>query len=99
MPTVMTSNGSGKIASLTKLLDMLDSEPLDPRFERFGNFILPLDDKIQFFGNFLNVSHVFNVTTDEPKVYERLSRAIRNNQDMAAYQSAKLELRSKRFAA
>lgn len=39
----------------------------------------------RFWGNFLNVSHVFSIDTDEPELIERLTAAIRANQQRPDY--------------
>lgn len=47
---------------------------------------------VRFFGNFWNLSFVFNIDTDEPALIERLTQAIRKNQQSPAYQAARQEL-------
>lgn len=39
----------------------------------------------QFWGNFYNLSHVFCITTDEPEIIKKLTKAIRKNQKKAEY--------------
>lgn len=41
----------------------------------------------RFWGNFLTVSHVFSIDTDDPKVIETLTKAIRANQTRKDYLS------------
>jgi hypothetical protein len=78
------------------LVATLSAEPLDSTFENYGNFItadpVGLDDKplypagfVNFWGNFVNVSHVFNIVTNEPEVIAELTRLIRANQATPAY--------------
>lgn len=43
---------------------------------------------LSFFGNFFDYSHVFNITTDDPELIERLTAAIRANQATPAYAKA-----------
>lgn len=93
MATIITSNGSKWAGqdpdTLEQLLDVLTKEPLDPTFERCGNFVIPDDQGfVNFFGNFANVSHVFNIDSNEPREIERLTAAIRANQKTDAYKTA-----------
>lgn len=80
-------------ATLDELIQSLESHPLDPRFEKYGNFIDETGHPgaTNFFGNFYGVSHVFNITTDQPEIIERLTIAIRANQATPAYQQAQQE--------
>ena len=113
----INSNGSKwygeQPASIDDLIAALERHPLDPRFERNGNFIYKpfhpksedgnlVDDldrplhpdhpgALSFFGNFYGVSHVFNITTDQPEIIEQLTAAIRANQATPAYQQAQQE--------
>ena len=82
--------------TLDELCAVLASEPLNRDFEAFGNFALHpveytdgrVDSSItRFWGNFANVSHVFNIDSDDPAVIERLTKAIRENQQRADYLS------------
>lgn len=92
--------------SIQELLNTLKEYTLDPSFEQYGNFITVLQEsdflkvndtikerigKTHFFGNFYNVSHVFNIDTDEPFIIEALTTAIRKNQQTAEYKEAKKE--------
>lgn len=43
----------------------------------------------RFFGNFATLSHVFNITTDEPESVKALTEAIRVNQQRPDYRSQK----------
>ena len=90
--TTIIDNGSnwagGEPDTLDDLCAVLKSEPLNRDFEAFGNFILADDAPvIRFWGNFANVSHVFSIDSDDPAVIERLTKAIRENQQRADYLS------------
>lgn len=92
-------------ATIDELIEVLGRTPLDPTFEAYGNFISgPFDHGwdnprleehkllnpcTNFFGNFYEVSHVFNIWTDEPAVIDRLTAAIRANQATPAYLDAR----------
>lgn len=114
MTTIIESNGSrcaGEAPdTVEQLIELLSREPLDPSFERFGNFILTelrhciflgrdqyiekdlmypeSPGMVRFWGNFHELSHVFQIDTDEPEMIERLTNAIRANQATSAYVSA-----------
>jgi len=100
MSIKIISNGSGPAQPLENLLALLETEPLDPRFEKFGNFYENYPDMADgskstvpnyFFGNFFNVSHVFQIDIDEEDdatAFDLLA-AIRANQATAAYHAAK----------
>jgi hypothetical protein len=102
----INSNGPGKAQPIENLLALLATEPLDPRFEKFGNFYEKFPEMADgskstvpnyFFGNFFNVSHVFSIDIDEEDdatAFDLLA-AIRGNQATAAYRAAK-KLISKR---
>ena len=89
--TTIISNGSHwmgeALDTIEELLVVLATEPLDHTFERYGNFILPPRDghPVRFWGNFARVSHVFSIYTDDQEVIERLTTAIRLNQDRDDY--------------
>ena len=74
---------------LEALHTALADHTLDPTFERHGNFVEPEGAATRFFGNFWDVSHVFQVATDEPAVIRDLTARIRANQATPAYQRAK----------
>ena len=98
MTTLIVSNGSKWMGeapdSIETLLAVLATEPLDHRFEAYGNFITRLTAQnllnadrypehigmTQFWGNFARVSHVFHIRTDEPALIASLRTAIRQNQ-------------------
>lgn len=76
--------------SIDQLLAVLAREPLDPRFEPYGNFVIHEHPPVvRFWGNFFHVSHVFAIDTDEPALIARLTEAIRANQQTAAYAAAR----------
>jgi hypothetical protein len=99
------SNGSRwageEPATINDLVTMLNTHPLDPSFERYGNFIIanpisattrePLLPKggVRFFGNFYAYSHGFSIDTDEAAIIDGLTTAIRANQQTADYRNAK----------
>jgi hypothetical protein len=63
----ITSNGSkwaGEAPDpVEKLIEVLKTEVLDPRFARYGNFFYQSGpDTFNAFGNFLTRSHGFNIT-------------------------------------
>ena len=90
--TTIISNGSkwyGEAPdSIDKLLEVLKDNTLDPRFSEYGNFIIADGVSVRFFGNFLNLSHVFNIRTDDPSVIAKLTRAIRENLRRDDYRAA-----------
>ena len=90
--TKIKSNGSKWYGeqpdSIEKLLEVLETEPLDKSFERYGNFYEPtegISGSINFFGNFFTVSHVFNIDTNDIKLIKKLANAIENNKKRADY--------------
>lgn len=91
--TVIVSNGSKHYGEqpeqLAVLLDLLQREPLDRRFEKFGGFIRDVYGfYTQFLGNFLNTSHVFCICTNEPEVVAALTVAIAANVKREDYASS-----------
>lgn len=75
--------------TVEQLLQVLLEEPLNPKFEEYGNFVLDAGDGIaHVWGNFFNYSHVFSIkgTPDEVRP---LVEAIRANQKTQAYRDAK----------
>lgn len=92
MTTTIHSNGSGRILPIEELFSRLQSEPLDRTFDddRFGRFVYAHDTEpgvVCFFGNFHTYSHVFNICTDDAELIERLTAAIRLNQQRPDYLS------------
>ena len=57
----------------------------NPEVINTGPMFPEAPDALVFWGNFLEVSHVFNIATDEENVIERLTTAIRANQASPAY--------------
>ncbi len=83
--------------SVEDLLAVLAREPLDPLFEHYGDFVI-VDQPmlrgvcvVSFFGNFANLSHVFDLSTSDRSVSDRLTAAIRANQKTEAYLSIRTE--------
>lgn len=92
--TDIVSNGSKWAGESPDGIDVLEhrlrTETLDPRFERYGNFIRKeRGGPWTLFGNFLTYSHVFNIRTDDAALVRRLRRLIRRNQATTAYQDAR----------
>lgn len=84
--------------SIDHLIQILKGHAIEKRF--FGKFrqrfvekpkvfvICPIskeNGRYVFFGNFEDVSHVFNICTDDPKVIARLRSAIMNNKGWKQY--------------
>lgn len=105
--TEIKSNGSKSYGQLPDtiedLLNVLESETLDPTFEDFGNFIheykpirVTENNKYllgctSFSGNFRYYSHVFRVITNDKEIIEKLTTAIQKNQQTEEYKQAKIE--------
>jgi len=99
------SNGSKwagqQPATIEELLTVLAKYPLDPTFEKYGNFINPHPTWLKkeaaelykgcttIFGNFMECSHVFNVITDDSDTIAALSKAIEANKETAEYKAFK----------
>lgn len=101
--TNIISNGSKfygePLDSIDDLLEVMKTEPLDPNFEKFGNFCSlyaelvsnkPNPYKYTFFGNFFTVSHVFDIETNDEELAEKLLAAIVENKRTDAYKKAKV---------
>ncbi len=80
------------------LIATLAEHPLDRTFEpeQYGNFIItdPVNMRgeallppggVSFFGNFFTLSHVFNIDVTDAATIERLTVAIRANQQRPDY--------------
>ena len=93
MTTDIRSNGSRWAGeepdTIESLLKTLAQEPLDRKFEAFGNFVTfeaelldgsRMTGMTSFFGNFYTVSHVFNIDTDDEAIIKPLTKAIKANQ-------------------
>ena len=105
---------------VTALLKMLAEHPLDPTFEKYGNFIeanpcegvynpnylkrgkpqwqeryidgprlYTCEGVYHFSGNFFDWSFAFGIDTNDADTIERLTTAIRANQQRADYKAAK----------
>ena len=73
-------------AGVDELLEVIAAEPLSRTFEIYGNFIIADGEgSTRFWGNFAAISHVFCVDTNDSAIIERLTTAIRANQQTAAY--------------
>lgn len=102
--TIIVNNGNGTLGDKPKtvkqLLIVLGREPLDPKFEKYGNFCTPIlpknwsknrfprelkRTKLSFWGNFLNLSHSFCIHTKNKAVANKLRAAIKKNQMRADY--------------
>lgn len=87
--TTIDSNGSrwfGQApATVDELLAVLAAEPLERSFEIYGNFITSDDGETRLWGNFHAISHVFSIGTRDPDLIERLTTAIRSNQQRPDY--------------
>lgn len=81
---------------LSVLLDVLRREPLDPRFPhaRAGFAENIAHGAVKFWGNFYELSHCFDVDTDDPVVIALLAEAIRANRESAAYKAIAREVKS-----
>jgi hypothetical protein len=88
---------------LDTLRARLRAEPLDPKFEKYGDFVLDLaGDKIpgdrvapagtvRFWGNFYDLSAGFSIDTDEPATIAEFTALERATQATPAYQAARVE--------
>lgn len=90
--TEIISNGSKwagePLDTVDDLLRVLSECSLDRTFEDYGNFIMPEGEGIvHFWGNFFDISHVFSIRTDDAPTIERLTLAIRANQERSSYTS------------
>jgi hypothetical protein len=95
------------LATLDDLAKCLTEHTLDPTFEKYGDFINQIrpgdwirgrrpegvdpECTFQMFGNFFDVSHVFNIITDDPAVVARFRPLIDANKATPAYKQAKKE--------
>jgi len=90
--TIIHSNGSkwyGELSdTIEKLLEVLAEEPLDRKFEAYGDFCYSLEDLsggVRFFGNFFELSHVFRIDTNDLDLIKKLAAAIDTNKQMPGY--------------
>lgn len=77
--------------TIDKLLEILATEPLDPSFEDYGNFVWLEDGFWHVFGNFWSVSHVFRIQSRSHEAIASIEAALRANQTTAAYQQARID--------
>lgn len=105
MSTVVVSNGSKYAGQdpdpIGALLDVLGREPLDPDFERYGDFVMRVEPHIaehygvdhrravHVWGNFFQLSHSFSIFTDDEALVAQLVDAVRANKATDAYAEAK----------
>lgn len=91
--TTIYSNGSKWAGeepdTIDTLLATLDSETLDPKFERYGDFHYQEGGSHWFFGNFQSASHVFRIETTDQDVIDKLVAAIDANKATASYRAAR----------
>ena len=101
MTTVIPINGHLKTddwkTSLERLVEIIDSHPLNRAYEKIGGFIEHdarnlrkewlegVENAVSFFGNFADISHVFHVVSNDAPVVERLTAAIAANRLTPAY--------------
>lgn len=75
------------------LFARLQTNVLDPRFEKYGNFIMrDREGQITVWGNFLDYSHVFDVRGTAEELAP-LIKAIRAHKRTAKYKQARTEVR------
>lgn len=79
--TTITSNGSKWAGEAPDDIDTLIGVLGTHMLERWtGNPVRKIaPGTVRFFGNFHDLSHVFNITTDDPDIIRRLVAAIRAN--------------------
>lgn len=81
---------------IQRLIDGLGEFTLDPKFEKYGNFIIRDEPKysgaVSFFGNFFDYSLVFRIDTTDQVLIDELTRLIRQNQRSDAYKRARIAL-------
>ena len=89
--------------TVADLLKFLTEHPLNPVFEKYGNFCYKLDaadaarlDCIYHIcGNFYDWSYVFDITADTKADCAELRRAIRRNQRTPEYKAARVEVQAR----
>jgi hypothetical protein len=73
---------------LSELLLCLYEEVMEPMWVSYKGTCEPSnrnDGSVMYFGNFYNVSHAFNICTNDPDVIDALSTAIYNNLHSIAF--------------
>lgn len=91
--------------SIEDLIAVLGTHALAAKFEDYGNFVMKLTSTylealngdganltphaLHFWGNFEELSHVFDVITDDQDVIDRLITAIKANKRTPAYYKAR----------
>lgn len=92
------------LQTVDTLIKEIDTTPLDPTFEKRGNFIMqynPIEwteentrykDYTVISGNFYNNSNAFKILTNSSEDIVNLTTAIRKNQNSPAYKEAKREI-------
>lgn len=97
--TVITSNGGKwggeEQATINELLDVLKAEVIEERFfkqythnkEKFNFCPIKTEDgeTYRFLGNFENLSWVFKITTNDPELIKKLTKAIKDNKGWVDY--------------
>lgn len=90
MNTIIHSNGSKWLGEKPDSLEILEQRlkeyPLDKTFEKYGNFVHWRKNVGYFWGNFATISHVFDIETTDIKIFRRIKRLIRKNQQRSDYQ-------------
>jgi hypothetical protein len=78
--------------SLETLHERLKRFPLDPKFERYGNFVCELGlDAVELWGNFYTISAVFRIVGPRDELASTID-LIRQNQERPDYRAARAEL-------
>lgn len=81
--------------TLDGLVALLALEPLDPTFEKYGNFVLPQEDgSVLVWGGFWVVSYVFRYRGDQAE-FAHVVAAIHANQQTSTYKLAKRDFRKR----
>ena len=75
--------------TLEGLYEVLRTEPLRPDYSNFSCEVDNHPGQVQFSGNFANVSHAFNIITDDSEVISTLSRLIEENRQSDEYRRAR----------
>lgn len=81
---------------VVQLMRNLQLHTLDPRFEKYGNFILDASrGRTLFWGNFIDFSAVFRVVTNDRKLIDVIIGLINENKQSEGYLAAKREYAKK----